>query len=144
MNRKILAACILSFVSLAAKAQMTLPMVITDRGSLLVDVAINGKLRHVLWDTGAERTTMSSKSILDIRHDRCTFAVGINGKTSVCQTNPLLFNDLNRSMAVFTTDLSAMQTNFTSQLDGILGQDFMRSFSAIKVDYKRREIVLYE
>jgi hypothetical protein len=88
------------------------------RSLTLVFVMVDGAPKNLIFDTGAERTLVNSRDGNVER--RVTFALG----SKVMGNFPIIL-----------TDLSGMSMEKVGA-DGVLGEDVLRKFSAVRIDYK--------
>jgi hypothetical protein len=93
------------------------------RSLLLVNVTVDHQLKTLIFDTGAERTM-----IHDHRNVERPVQLVLDNKT--LPNIPLAFVDL--------TGLKLEQVH----ADGVLGQDIIRRFKTVRVDYDTRIITL--
>src|SRR5712692_301982 len=127
----------------------TTPVPFTRKGSNIVaDVAVGGKIRHFLLDTGAGLTVLSPDtagwSPVEVKMVRSKrLAVGIDGSThSMGSTTAEL--ELGQTMIVTpvaVADLSPLSKALNMKLDGILGQDVLSQFSRVTIDYKNKQLI---
>lgn len=104
------------------------PVVVSFRnvGTLLmIDVRVNGEPKEMIFDSGAQRTALNYKT----QSDRVMTAI--------------IDIDRNRwfNFEIILSNLSPMFA-VLGEGDGVIGQDFMRQFSAISIDYKSHKITL--
>jgi predicted aspartyl protease len=116
--------------------------------NIVADVAVGGKTRHFLLDTGAGLTVLSPDtagwSPVEVKMVRSKrLAVGIDGSThSMGSTTAEL--ELGQTMIVTpvaVADLSPLSKALNMKLDGILGQDVLSQFSRVTIDYKNKHLI---
>jgi len=117
--------------------------------SIVVHVAIGGRTRHLLLDTGAGLTVVSPAtagwSPLDLKKSRShRSAVGLDGVIhSVGSTTATLeFGQTIIITSAAVVDLNPLCKALNIKLDGILGQDVLSQFSRVTIDYKNRQLIL--
>jgi predicted aspartyl protease len=131
-------------------AAQTIPVSFTRTGaSVVVDVAIGGKTRHFLLDTGAGLTVLSPDtagwSPVDLLKSVSNrLAVGIDGTThSMGSTTAALeFAQTTVVTPAAVADLAGLSKALHIKLDGILGQDVLSHFSRVTIDYKNKQLIL--
>ena len=130
---RMLGAMAFGFAALAmppAVAQSaTLPFK-SENGLMLVMVTVSGEPKTLIFDTGAQRTIINER---DAHVERRNIAVAFGNYAC---TMPIIFID----MGMMPVNVS--HTVDKSHSDGILGQDFLSKFSAIKIDNKVHTIEL--
>ena len=93
---------------------------------ILLDAQVNGKPVVLVLDTGAVQTQMDKRVMM--RHE--DFAVlYVDLKISTYHHN---------EYRVLATDLRPILKGIPA--DGILGEDWLRSFRAVRIDYKENVI----
>jgi hypothetical protein len=120
-------------------------------GVILLDAKVNDKPAVLLLDTGAGLTVLSPDaagwSPADLKKRYANrLAVGIDGAThSMGNTAATL--EVGRALTVTpvaVADLHTFAKTLNIKLDGILGQDVLRGFSVVRIDYKSQLITLEE
>jgi hypothetical protein len=95
----------------------------TARSLLLVTVTVDGRSKTLVFDTGAERTL-----IQDTRNVEHVSTLIVGSKTF--RNIPIAYVDLTG------TDIAK------AHADGVLGQDVLRQFDTMHVNYKTHTITL--
>jgi len=95
----------------------------TARSLLLVTVTVDGRSKTLIFDTGAERTL-----IQDTRNVEHVSTLIVGSKTF--RNIPIAYVDLTG------TDIAK------AHADGVLGQDVLRQFDTMHVNYKTHTITL--
>lgn len=126
----------------ASAQTVTLPFR-SEESLLIVRVFVNGRSANLILDTGAESTFLSPE------------AAGISNTAGVSRlrSNAQIAKSRSRNAAISLTenggilsqpvivvDLNDLNKNVGSKCDGILGQDVLRRFRAITIDYKNKTI----
>lgn len=113
---------------LLCQAQQEKPGIVlpfrTARSLILVSVMVDGTPKTLIFDTGAERTLLNSRDGNVER--RVTFALG----SKVIGNFPIIL-----------ADLSGMSMEKVGA-DGVLGEDVLRKFRAVRIDYRNSIIEL--
>ena len=101
-----------------------------DVKSLIVlDAQVNGKKVALVLDTGAMQTQLDRK------------AAGQSATYSILYVDLQMGNYRARSFRILATDLQRILRDIPTA-DGILGQDWLRSFRAVRIDYKAHTVTL--
>jgi hypothetical protein len=126
----------------ASAQTVTLPFR-TEESLLVVRVFVNGRSANLILDTGAESTFLSPQ------------AAGISNTVGVTRlrSNAQIAKSMSRNAAISLTengsifsqpvivvDLNDLNRKVGCKCDGILGQDVLRRFRAITVDYKNKTV----
>jgi Aspartyl protease len=120
-------------------------------GVILLDAKVNDKPAVLLLDTGAGLTVLSPDaaawpSAAVKKRLASRLAVGIDGATH-SMGNITATLEVGRTITVTpvaVADLQSFAKALNIKLDGILGQDVLRGFSAVRIDYKSQLITLEE
>ncbi len=120
----------------------------TNRCRLItVEVRVNGKPATFIFDTGATLTAVDAK-LLHIPFtslDKARLRAGEPGLFGLGGTRKVNFHLGQyrlRDFPVRVLDLSRVQQLCVAQADGILGQDVLRQFKEVTIDYERKEVRL--
>lgn len=89
----------------------------TVKGMILLDATINGKPSVLVLDTGT-RFTCTTQAV---KHERAS--IGVAGLTFEKQP-------------VLTVNLDSLSKWAGTRIDGLLGQDVLREFARVTIDYK--------
>lgn len=123
----VLALLLFASVASAQEPQRTFRVPFrTERSLILVSAFVDGESKTLIFDSGAERTLVNSKDLSVER--RVTFIVG----SKAIGNFPVILSDL--------SDLKIEKVG----ADGVLGEDFLRHFSAVRIDYKAHVVELEE
>jgi hypothetical protein len=132
----------LSLGHLACAQTVTVPFR-SEESLLVVQVFVNGRSANLILDTGAESTFLSPE------------AAGISNTAGVTRlrSNAQIAKSISRNAAISLTengrifsqpvivvDLNELNRKVGCKCDGILGQDVLRRFRAITVDYKNKTV----
>lgn len=111
----------------------------TVNAIILLDAKVNGKTAVLILDTGAQDSMVDSKSVgFDPRQSKL-HSTGVAGAEGTCVVREVElalehYRWLNRKVCVI--DLSDASKRLGTHIDGLIGQDVLREFSAVKIDYR--------
>ena len=111
---------------------------------ILLDGQLNGKPAKFLLDTGANNSVVDYRSAgfdsLKLDALRSTGAAGAEGDCIVREVKLSLEHRswLNRRVCVM--DLSDASKRMGARIDGFIGQDVLRTFSVVRIDYKAESV----
>lgn len=100
-------------------------------GLILLNATVNGKEAHFVLDTGAAHTHVDRKS------------VGASGDYTALYIDLRVQGCPTKRFPVLAHDLKALLESVPGA-DGILGEDFLQAFSAVRIDYKSHTVTLEE
>jgi len=98
---------------------------------ILLDAHVNGKSVTLILDTGARQTQLDRK------------AAGQSVTVAVLYVDLQIADYRERSFRILSMDLERILRDIP-HADGILGQDWLRSFRSVKIDYKTQTVTLEE
>ena len=111
-------------------------------GLILLDGELNGKPAVLLLDTGSNVSFVDYHAASSIRFKADKVRrVGQTGCLRAYEHLSLAGRNFD-SQGLCMADLSDMQKGIGSHVDGLLGQDFLRQFSSVRIDYKTRTVAL--
>jgi hypothetical protein len=120
----------------------------TAQSMILVDARVNGKPVTLLLDTGAVDTIVSAKAsgipqyqLRDLRH-RKDQDPGLTGDSLRVLANLAFANRVWIAQPVTVMNVDELTRRFGTQVDGLLGQDHLREFRSVRINYKARIIEL--
>ena len=106
---------------------------------ILLDATVNGKPAVLLLDTGANNSIVSPQAAgltaAQLRSLQATQA-GTGAEGDYIEVDPRLAERHWLKRRVLVMDLADASKRMGAQVDGFLGQDILRSFSTVRVDYK--------
>lgn len=119
----------------------------TVRSMILIAGKINDKPVTFLLDTGSNSTIISTTSygpsqFLLRRAQRNLDAAGISGESVCVPVNLTLANHVWVGQRVSVMNLDELQAILGVQFDSLLGEDILREFRSVRIDYKARIIEL--
>ena len=118
-----------------------------ERSLILVKGKINEKPATFVLDTGADRTIVSKRCYGQIpfrlqgaRHIRN--GAGMDGEYVSLPVKLTLGDHIWAGQQVSVMDLDQLQADFGISFDGLLGQDVLREFRTVRIDYHAQIIEL--
>ena len=112
------------------------------KGMILLDAAVNGKPAVLLLDTGANRTLISNRYGGPKLKPSQRNGAGITGESVRAIANLSLESHMWAGQTVTVMDLDELQHSLGIKFDGLLGQDILREFSAVRIDYRNSVVEL--
>jgi Aspartyl protease len=119
----------------------------TAESMILVEGKVNDNRVTFLLDTGADNTVISLKALG--RQQIFLYALHVNDKGPGMTGNGLRLradvafaNHVWKSQPVSVMNVDALTERFRTPIDGILGQDILRQFHSVRIDYHARMIEL--
>ena len=112
-------------------------------GMILLDAQVNGKTAVLLLDTGADFTLISPEaSGLSAKLDalKATNTTGASGEYVKGRIDLRLAERHWIDRAVLIMDLTEASKRLGTKIDGFIGQDLLREFSAVRIDYKSAQV----
>jgi predicted aspartyl protease len=108
-------------------------------GMILLDATVNDKPAALLLDTGADFTLISPEAAggsakLDAL--KATNTTGANGEYVKARVDLRLAERHWIERTVLVMDLSEAGKRLGTRIDGFIGQDVLREFSALRIDFK--------
>lgn len=107
-------------------------------GLILLDVKVNDQPAAVLSDTGAQTTILNPKLVNIESKDSRKFETVVQGARAHAKL--LLSPQLAYNGDFYVMDFPETSKRLGAQIDGLLGQNILRDFSAIRIDYKANVI----
>jgi predicted aspartyl protease len=121
----------------------------TVQSLIVVEGKVNGNPATFLLDTGANRTIISARSYGNARFDlqrmpRRNGGAGFNGYSLRRLADVALAENVWTAQQVSVMDLDELKQMLHMDFDGLLGQDFLRQFRSVRIDYRAHMIELQE
>ena len=121
----------------------------TKDSMILVGGSVNGKPVVFLLDTGADKTIISVKSYGNVQFklqsaQRRSNGPGMVGESVRLPVDLTLANRLWMGQRVAIMDLEELQKALGITFDGLLGEDILREFRSVRIDYRTHVIELEE
>jgi hypothetical protein len=119
----------------------------TAHSMIIVQGRVNGSLVAFLLDTGATRTIVSAsiygKVPFRLRTiERTSHSAGIIGDSVILPVNLELANHTWSGQHVAVMNLDGLSQVLGIQFDGLIGQDVLREFRSVRIDYHAHMIEL--
>ena len=115
------------------------------RSLILVDAKVNGRSAALLLDTGANHTIISPKvcgSVPAPAVERTSKGPGIVGNALRLRVDLEIADRFLFSQPVSVMSLGDLPQRIGAQFDGLLGQDILREFRSVRINYRARVIEL--
>lgn len=143
---------VLALLCFTPSANIARPEVITipfrsAETMILVEARVNDNRVALLLDTGANNTIVSPKAYGDLafhlhsihKNDR---GPGMRGDAVLLRANLVLANRVWSSQPVYVMNVDELTRRFGAPVDGLLGQDVLREFHSVRINYKAKVIEL--
>ena len=119
----------------------------TVHGMILMDAVVDGKPASLLLDTGANNTIVSPQAVgvatVQLRALQATQAgTGAEGDYVIREADVRLAERRWINRRVLVMDLTDASKRMGTRVDGFLGQDVLREFSAVRIDFKNGVVEL--
>jgi hypothetical protein len=118
-----------------------------SQSEILVRGTANGKPVLLILDTGASRTILARdllrslpRPVLPSRFS--TDGPGLNARGTYTEATLELGGRLWRGRSVVAMDMEEVSRAFGQRIDGLLGQDLLREFDRVTIDFRARRVVL--
>jgi hypothetical protein len=119
----------------------------TVRSMILIEGEINGEPVTLLMDTGATKTVINSQSYraayFSLRTaQRSAKSAGIVGESISVRLDLKLANHRWVGQPVAIMNLAELNHLLGARFDGLLGEDILREFHSVRIDYRNHVIEL--
>jgi len=119
----------------------------TVQSMILVDARVNDNHATLVLDTGANNTIVSAKAYgnaqFQVRNlHRNDQGLGMQGDALRLRANFALANRVWVSQPVYVMNVDELTRRFGTPVDGLLGQDLLREFRSVRINYKSHVVEL--
>lgn len=115
------------------------------RSLILVEAKVNGRPATLLLDTGANNTIINGKLCGNIQAplvEPTSKGPGIVGDALRMRVDLELAHQLLFSRPVSVMNLGDLPKRLGAEFDGLLGQDLLRQFRSVRINYRARVLEL--
>lgn len=121
----------------------------TAQSMILVDGKVNGNPATLLLDTGADRTIISRKAYGSVQFRlqqlrRNSHGAGVSGGSIPLRADLVIADHMWPAQRVSVMELDELNDMLKLHFDGLLGQDILRQFRSVRIDYHTKMIELEE
>ena len=121
----------------------------TVNGMILLDATVNGKPAVLLLDTGANNSIVSQQAagLATVQLRALQANQGSTGSSGDAVPRTIDLRLADRAWPfrrVLVMDLTDTSKRLGTRIDGFVGQDVLREFSSVRINYKTRTIELEE
>lgn len=121
----------------------------TVQSLIVVEGKVNGNAATFLLDTGANRTIVSAKIYANARFDLQRMpprrgGAGFSGYSLRRSADVELAENIWTAQQVSVMDLDELKQMLHMDFDALLGQDFLRQFRSVRIDYRAHTIELQQ
>jgi len=112
---------------------------------ILVDAKVNGNPATLLLDTGANNTIINAKIYGNVQAPRVELTSkgpGIVGNALRLRVDLEIADRFLFSQPVSVMNLGDLPQRVGAQFDGLLGQDILRQFHSVRINYRAHVIEL--
>jgi hypothetical protein len=119
----------------------------TVQSMILVDARVNDNRATLLLDTGANNTIVSARAYGNAQFQwrilhKNDQGPGLKGDGLRLRANLALANRVWISQPVYVMNVDELTRRFGTPVDGLLGQDLLREFRSVRINYKSHVIEL--
>ena len=112
---------------------------------ILVEARVNDNRVSLLLDTGANNTIVSPRAYGDLQFHLHSIhkndeGPGLKGDAVRLRANLALANRTWNSQPVYVMNVDELTRRFGAPVDGLLGQDLLREFHSVRINYKAHVI----
>lgn len=136
-----------SLIAIPIAADVAIPIELDSRfGSILIEIKINGRPATMLVDTGAAstfvRAELAGVDLGTLQRSRFRSDAGMEVSGVWERAKIELSGDWQTTVDVKAIDFTAVSQRYGRRIDGLLGQDVLRRFARVTIDFKAKQIVL--
>lgn len=110
----------------------------------VVELTVNGRTAHFIVDTGSEQTLVATELTTAAAPSRSEFrrdgGLDVHGRWWLVD---LAVGDQRwTKRMVGVVDFANIRAHFGKDIDGLLGQDVLREFESVRIDYRTKVMTL--
>ncbi|MGH9789941.1 MAG: retropepsin-like aspartic protease [Candidatus Acidiferrales bacterium] len=143
-----LALFLTTIAASAGPLDLELPFQLDSRyDAILIQAEVNGKSVRLLVDTGASQTILDAQLLgltnLDLKISRFSSSgPGLRGEAVWAQARLKLGARTWHEQRVVAMNLEQLASRYGQPVHGLLGQDILRQFARVTIDFRTRTLIL--
>lgn len=143
-----LALFLITIAVSAGPPDLQLPFQLDSRyDAILIQAEVNGKPATLLLDTGAAQTVLDARLLgltnLDLKMSRFSQSgPGLRGEAVWAEARLKLGARTWHEQRVVAMNLEPLASRYGRRIHGLLGQDILRQFARVTIDFRTRTLIL--
>lgn len=117
------------------------------QGLIFIDAQVNGQRVSLIVDTGASSSLISYRiagfgkyKLPKMKNASTTGGDGFSGQAFEIKADFTLANVTVKDLSVFAGNVDTLSERTGRKCDGLIGQDLLRRFKSVKIDYSKHII----